>query len=647
MRDSPSERIAVGSTPSAPHSRVAVVAVCFRSPDGRNVCFPLWLFGRVAMVRAKSTSGSSRAFSYAFYGATGARPIRKGGDMWHGRPNKSTFTRRRENEHKQHRGSACAPPQTRAEERRNGHKCGGWCGILHIALREDWEERGDAPDLTEDEVLEWADAFHARTGEWPNTRSGPIPEAPGETWLLIEAALFLGLRGFDRGRTLARFFAEHRGRYNPLDRSFSNEQILAWADAHHARTGEWPSVFSGRVEGGGGVTWLALDFALRKGKAGLPGGSSLIQLLAAERGVPMRKTDSSPITEEEILAWADLHYDRHGKWPTINAGDIPDAPGTNWRIVSHCLSDGGRGLPGGSSLPRFLKEHRGVPYGLGSDRLTVEGILGWLDAHYERTGKWPVALSGPVVDAPGETWFNLEQALVHGHRGLPGGSSIARLLAKERGRRNQMDLPDLTIPQILVWADAYHARTGNWPTRGSGPIPEAPGENWDKVAKTFQYGTRHPRLIDPAGVGQASWRRSSNRSTAVHDPPDSGVGTRHEARTGRWPNRRSGPIADAPGETWRMVTRASRKAGADLRVVCRSRSCGFGAWLAPPRANNHGKSDVSPGAEADTLGPFRLQPFTALGAWPLTPVRAPSPRGSTTTPWHGPEQSARTSPIAC
>ena len=67
-------------------------------------------------------------------------------------------------------------------------------------------------------------------------------------------------------------------------------------------------------------------------------------------------------------------------------------------------------------------------------RLTLEQILTWADAHRERTGAWPRA--GPVVDAPGEKWRNIDQALAAGVRGLPGGDTLARLLDRYRpGRR--------------------------------------------------------------------------------------------------------------------------------------------------------------------------------------------------------------------
>jgi len=57
-------------------------------------------------------------------------------------------------------------------------------------------------------------------------------------------------------------------------------QILAWADAHHARAGAWPTTRSGPVAGAPGETWRAIDNALRRGHRGLPGDSSLFWFLA-------------------------------------------------------------------------------------------------------------------------------------------------------------------------------------------------------------------------------------------------------------------------------------------------------------------------------------------------------------------------------
>jgi hypothetical protein len=57
----------------------------------------------------------------------------------------------------------------------------------------------------------------------------------------------------------------------------------------------------------------------------------------------------------------------------------------------------------------------------------------WADAHRQRSGQWPTSESGPVIDAPGETWLAVNLALYEGLRGFPGGPSLARLLKPPKG----------------------------------------------------------------------------------------------------------------------------------------------------------------------------------------------------------------------
>jgi hypothetical protein len=67
------------------------------------------------------------------------------------------------------------------------------------------------PPLTVEQILAWADAYHARTGEWPGVRSGPIPEAPDENWAAVSCALYDGNRGFSGGDSLAKLLDRRRG----------------------------------------------------------------------------------------------------------------------------------------------------------------------------------------------------------------------------------------------------------------------------------------------------------------------------------------------------------------------------------------------------------------------------------------------------
>src|SRR4029077_17436024 len=46
--------------------------------------------------------------------------------------------------------------------------------------------------------------------------------------------------------------------------------------------------------------------------------------------------------------------------PKSPTGSIRDAPGETWLAVAHAMNSGMRGLPGGTSLARFLTKHRNV-----------------------------------------------------------------------------------------------------------------------------------------------------------------------------------------------------------------------------------------------------------------------------------------------
>ncbi|HEV3024092.1 MAG TPA: hypothetical protein VGX76_16565, partial [Pirellulales bacterium] len=146
------------------------------------------------------------------------------------------------------------------------------------------------PHLHVHQLLEWADAYRERTGEWPNLDSGRVDEDPQEKWLNIDQDLHKGLRGLPGGWSLVKLLAEFRGKRNPAALPRHTEiKILAWVDAHHDRTGRWPTFASGPIVEAAGETWSAVDMALHAGIRGLPGGSSLAKLLRQERRVRRRR----------------------------------------------------------------------------------------------------------------------------------------------------------------------------------------------------------------------------------------------------------------------------------------------------------------------------------------------------------------------
>jgi len=433
------------------------------------------------------------------------------------------------------------------------------------------EERGVRnktmlPDYSEAEILLWADAHQRHEGEWPNRCSGPILEAPGETWQAVHLALRRGGRGLPGGTTLAILLAERRGVAHHLMRPrLRVKEILGWADAHHAESGQWPMKDSGPVRAAENENWLKIDVALRTGGRGLPGGSSLARLLAARRGVRNRK-DLEALQIPRILAWADAHFERHGRWPTAKSGAVEASPGETWMGVSAALAMGIRGLPGGSSLAQLLASQRGVRNKKALPQLSLQQIVRWANGHREHTGHWPTESAGSVSGAAGEIWGNIAQALRMGLRGLPSGWTLGRLLAERCGRRNPADLPPLTEAQILKWADRYQKAKGRWPTAKAGAIDGGHGETWNAVDSALRDGVR-------GLTGDSSLARLLQKKRGVPNlqnlPPLTEQqivrwARQHEARTGQWPTKTSGPVAAASGEVWGRLDVDLRRGGRGL-----------------------------------------------------------------------------------
>lgn len=342
--------------------------------------------------------------------------------------------------------------------------------------------------------------------------------------------------------------------------------ILHWADEFHAARGRWPTFHDGTVAGTADQTWCAADASLRVGTRGLPGGSSLAKLLLKHRNRRHRHLPPD-LTVATILALADAHRARTGDWPGgHDGGQIPNAPtGLTWVAIELALQRGTRGLSGGQTLAQLLERHRGARNRLNVPDLTEAEILCWADEHRARTGAWPKYPDGAIGAAAGETWSAVETALARGSRGLPGGDSLARLLARRRSARNKADLPHLSVEQIRVWIEAHRQRTGAWPRVKSGAIAGAiagaDGETWSGVNAALSVGMRG--LPGGDSLAQLLARTFGQRNVAAA-PRLSVDAIRawirgHHATTGRWPTYTSGPVNGVAGETWTAVDNALRK----------------------------------------------------------------------------------------
>jgi hypothetical protein len=204
-----------------------------------------------------------------------------------------------------------------------------------------------------------------------------------------------------------------------------------------------------------------------------------------------------------ILGWADEFHRQKGRWPHHFDGRVSRASEDTWATVNSALAGGDRGLPGRSSLARLLFVHRGVRSPGNVPDLSESQIVKWARAHFRRFNRWPEGHSGPVVDAPEESWAAIDLALRRGKRGLPGGSSLARLLDTLGIKPNPQSRPRFTEQQVLLLADAFFvvpAGTGRIATRV--PLRNYPG-------RTGRASTGHCNVgfVDwpLAGLWSHSW----------------------------------------------------------------------------------------------------------------------------------------------
>jgi hypothetical protein len=102
-------------------------------------------------------------------------------------------------------------------------------------------------------------------------------------------------------------------------------------------------------------TWIAIHTALRRGNRGLPGGSSIPDLIR-RHGLKVN------LSEERIFGWMVAHHKMTGAFPTAKSGAVLDeageATGESWSAMNAALRHGLRGLPGGLSLAQLTQRIR-------------------------------------------------------------------------------------------------------------------------------------------------------------------------------------------------------------------------------------------------------------------------------------------------
>jgi len=136
--------------------------------------------------------------------------------------------------------------------------------------------------------------------------------------------------------------------------------------------------------------------------------------------------------------------------------------------------------------------------------------------------------------------------------------------------RNRSELPPLAITEVLAWADDYVALAGQWPTAGSGDIPNS-HETWSSVARALRTGNRGEGT--PKTLAQLLAEHRGYRLQYLLEPLTIkkilGWLDDHWQARGSWPNDKSGVI-HGTDETWSGVSHALRDGGRGLKVQGRT-----------------------------------------------------------------------------
>lgn len=310
-------------------------------------------------------------------------------------------------------------------------------------------------------------------------------------------------------------------------------QILKWADEHKRRTGRCPCTRHGRVPEKNGIKWETVNDALRRGQRGLPGGITLWRLLKKHRGAQYYNRRRDDLDIDEIRRWALEHHRRTGLWPQSNMTKVAPSQDVAWTTVDAMLAKGGDHLPGGDSLTNFIRREFGLWSARGNMPLTIPLILKWADEHKKRAGKWPIVMSGRVPGRPEtETWAAINEALKWGRRGLPGGSSVAKLLTEHRGASYKPTVARLSEPQIVAWAKAHHRKTGSWPTAKSGRCEPA-RMSWALIDRALRRGEQGLRGGSSLSKALRKVRTRSQPSARVKRKPT--LPPRRQQRASRRP----------------------------------------------------------------------------------------------------------------
>ena len=168
--------------------------------------------------------------------------------------------------------------------------------------------------------------FLGNAGDWPRSIPGPFPShaaRPGSTCRQrLRRACGVALWWI-----ASAFLRPPPGSIQPVRSEFLTTR--SWPGRNlRAETGLWPSILR-RDPGSRRDDVARLWTSHTKGARG-PARRHFVNPFS-DRQTPV--LHHTPLTEEQILIWADAHHRRTGRWPYAYSGPVPEPP--EWNLVGN------------------------------------------------------------------------------------------------------------------------------------------------------------------------------------------------------------------------------------------------------------------------------------------------------------------------
>ena len=199
-----------------------------------------------------------------------------------------------------------------------------------------------------------------------------------------------------------------------------------------------------------------------------------------------------------------------GRFPTLNDDDA--LPGLAWGTIDTRLRDGHRGLPGSTSLSKWLDAAYPVERFVGA--LTSANMHAWVEAHRAANdGAFPHISSGAIPGA-NRTWQSVHEALRDRDFPFTKCKALSSWLDDQFPLDRKKKATLLTADLIVGAVDAYRAQhRGEFPYRESGKVA---GLNltWTQIDNALRQGgkslakwltKRYPDFVEVSELRLQAW----------------------------------------------------------------------------------------------------------------------------------------------